>query len=318
MSKFLYGRKYRVLVAGKDNVALDVSNLRCTFHIEKTARALSNYAEISIYNLTSSTEMAIVKEGDRVIVEAGYDGFIDTETGQKTDTKQYGKIFDGDILQPLRDREDNVNYRLTLVCQDGEDFLNRSLVRKTIGAGLEQRQIINKIVSEAKTLTGIGRISSNLSTQKLPRGKVFFGTPKNYLSNIANDNGATFWVDDGQVNIAKATDVPVEEALVLTPQNGLIGTPQQTFGGITFKCLLNPSLKLMNMIKIDNSDIRRLKWTQEMKMTALDQDGQYQIYKMIYTGDTRGDEWYVDVEGISRNGLMPLPLMLDNATQNPF
>ena len=62
MSNFLYGRKYRVLVADKDNTALDVSNLRCTFRIEKITNSRANYAEISIYNLSAGTEAQLIKE----------------------------------------------------------------------------------------------------------------------------------------------------------------------------------------------------------------------------------------------------------------
>ena len=47
--------------------------LRCTFHIEKTGLHAINYADISIYNLTGSTEKAIIEEGMQVIVNAGYE-----------------------------------------------------------------------------------------------------------------------------------------------------------------------------------------------------------------------------------------------------
>lgn len=315
MSNYLYGRKFRIYVADKDNNAWDVSGLRCTFNIEKKARATANYAEITIYNLTNDTETEIIKEGMRVIVEAGYDGFINDETEQQTIAKQYGKIFDGDIIQYIRSREDNVNYLLTLVCLDGDSFLNNNILKTTLNAGVNQRQIVEHIASQAKTPTEIGRISPELSTQKLPRGKVFFGVPKNYLDDIARDNAASFWVDEGKVYIAKATDVAPGEALVLTPATGLIGTPQQVQDGVSFKCLLNPAIKLQTMIKLDNTLIRQAKYQIGQIPSKLDEDGQYQVYKLQHVGDTRGDDWYTEIIGVSRYGLMPL--MLATATQNP-
>lgn len=315
MSKFLYGRKFRIYVADSENNAWDVSLLRCTFSIEKVALSTANYAEITIYNLTNDTETAIVKSGVRVIVEAGYGGFTDAAEGEQATPKQYGKIFDGEIIQALRSREDNVNYLLTLVCLDGDSFLNNNILKSTLSAGVNQRQIVEHVTSQATKTTEVARVSPELSTQKLPRGKVFFGRPRDYLNDIARDNGANFWVDDGQVYIAKPTDVPINEAIVLTPKTGLIGTPQQTQEGVSLKCLLNPAVRLMSMIKIDNSYIREAKFRIGQIPSMLDQDGQYQVYKLRHVGDTRGDEWYTEIDAIGRSG--KIPLMMMSAMQNP-
>jgi hypothetical protein len=319
LSDFLYGRKYRVLVSKIDNTSLDVSNLKCSFRIEKVAMQTANYAEVSIYNLSAGTEAEIIKDGDRVIIEAGYQGVITTDgNGNKVEAtpKQYGVIFDGLVIQAIRDKEDNVNYKLTLVCMDGDSFLANNIIKMSIGGGQNQRQIVETIVSNAETPTEIGRISPDLNTQNLPRGKVFFGTPKQYLKNVAADNNANFWVDDGAVYITKATDIPPGQALVLTPQTGLIGVPQQTQDGASFKCLLNPNIKLMSMVKLDNTMIRQIKQQVGQYPTMLDQDGQYQIYKLSHYGDTRGDEWYTECEGIGRNG-KNAPTLLSVPTQNP-
>lgn len=252
MSDYLYGRKYRVLVADKNNVALDVSNLWCTFRVERVALQVANYAEINIFNLSAGTEGTIINEGVRVVLEAGYQGFTEGKFG--TEAKQYGQIFDGQIIQTLRCKEDNnVDLKLTLICLDGDSFLNKNIIKMTVNAGMNQRKIINQIASQAKIPTDIGRISPELSAKNLPRGKVFFGMPKDYLRDIAKDNGANFWVDENMIYITKPTDIPPGQALVLTPKTGLIGTPQQTQEGVQFKCLLNPSLKLMGMVKLDLS-----------------------------------------------------------------
>lgn len=319
MSDVLYGRKYRVLVSNINNEALDVSNLRCTFRIEKVAMQTANYAEVSIYNLSAGTEAEIIKEGDRVIVEAGYQGVITTDANGnliEATPKQYGVIFDGLVIQALRDKEDNVNYKLTLVCMDGDSFLANNIIKLSVGGGQNQRQIVETIVSKAETPTETARITPDLSTQTLPRGKVFFGTPKQYLNKIASDNNANFWVDDGAVYITKSTDIPAGEALVLTPQTGLLGVPQQNQDGIECKCLLNPNIKLMTMIKIDNSMIRQLKQQVGQYPALLDADGQYQVYKVSYVGDTRGDDWQTEIVGIGRNG-KNAPTLLSVPTQNP-
>ena len=121
INNFLYGRKYRILVSDANNEAWEVSNLRCTFNIEKIALEPVNTAEVTIYNLTRDTETDIIKEGSRIIVEAGFQGYtedtekMDAEGNRVVNPKQYGVIFDGDIIQIIRGREENLDYTLPCV-----------------------------------------------------------------------------------------------------------------------------------------------------------------------------------------------------------
>ena len=51
--------------------AMSMNNL----YIE-TATELVTYSTVEIYNLTAATEQKILKEGDRIIIEAGYEGYL--------------------------------------------------------------------------------------------------------------------------------------------------------------------------------------------------------------------------------------------------
>ena len=59
----LFGRKYRIIVSDNNGVGLDVSELHCTFQIEKSISETPNYSEVVIYNLSPDSENAIIKEG---------------------------------------------------------------------------------------------------------------------------------------------------------------------------------------------------------------------------------------------------------------
>jgi hypothetical protein len=101
----------------------------------------------------------------------------------------------------------------------------------------------------------------------------------------------------------------------VSPKNGLIGVPEQTQEGVTFRTLLDPRIKLMTMVKIDNSYIRQMRQEIGQYPALLDQDGQYQAYKVCHIGDTRGQEWYTEVEGIGRYG--KIPMLLNSALDSP-
>lgn len=303
LGNILYGRRYRILVSGPDGTALDVSQLRCTFNIQKTILQQPNFSEVVIYNLSPTTENSIIREGNRIVVEAGYEG------------DQYGLIFDGNVIQPIRDKEDGVTYRLTLRSLDGDRFYNQGTVGFSMLKGQSNRAIVENCVSKAKIPTQLGSISEGLANTKLTRGKVVFGLARDYLRQIAQSNNATFYLEDGRVNIVRATDPPQGEIFDLSPTSGLIGVPAQNDYGVQFRCLLNPRIKINSLVHIDNSLIRAQSYQLNQVVRNLDNDGIYRVIGVTYIGDTRGDEWYCECQTVSQAGMMPS--MMTDPTANP-
>jgi len=252
-----------------------------------------NYSEIAVYNLSSQTENSIVKTGQRVVLEAGYDG------------AQYGLIFDGDIVQPLRDKEDGTTYVLTLVSQDGDQFLNNGFVNRSFRAGQTPRDIANAVCSLATNPVELSSISENLENKRLARGKVCFGLARDYLRQISKTEQAAFYVSDGKVNIVKAPDLPQGRIITLTPQTGLIGAPEWTDDGVKAKCLLNPLLNLNSFIHIDPRFVREQKKQRDSQPRQIDDSGIFRIVCISHTGDTRGDDWHTEFTGVAQTGFVP-------------
>ncbi|MEK8128658.1 hypothetical protein WMW72_12145 [Paenibacillus filicis] len=304
LGNILFGRRYRVIVSRSDGTALDVSQLRCTFKIQKTIQQQPNFSEIAIYNLAPDTENSIIQEGNRIVIEAGYEG------------NQYGVIFDGDVIQPIRDKEDGVTYRLTLYSLDGDRFMNQGFVGFSVLKGQSARSLVGNIVAQSKVPAQVGSISDGFSAQELSRGKVVFGLAKDYLRQLAQSQEASFYIEDGKVNLVRMADLPVGEILDLAPASGLIGNPAQNDQGVTFKCLLNPSVKINTLVRIDNSLIRAQTYQQGQVIRNLDSEGIYRVIKVTYSGDTRGDNWECECEAVSQAGI--LPGMISEASQNPY
>lgn len=308
ISNVLYNRKYRILISDKSNTALDVSDLRCIFRVEKRMTQTPNMAECVIYNLSAETEGVIIEQGYRLVIEAGYSGITKEEENTPSEEgsleySQYGVIFDGFVVQVTREREDGVNFRLNIMALDGDRYLIGNFVKGTLKSDSTPRQVIQAISSNANTSAQIATVSPDISARKLTRGKVIFGEPKKYLREIAIDNDAVNYMDDGKIYIIKATDeIPSDMTVILTPEAGLIGTPQQDNGGVHIRSLLNPKLKLRGKVKIDNSLVRMAKAQQGQRVVPLDEDGEYQINSLLFSGDTRGQEWYTDIYGTGRLG----------------
>ena len=298
MSEFgenvLFGRKYRVIVSDINGIGIDVSTLRCTFQIEKSLSETPNYAEIVLYNLSAQTENSVIKEGAKVILEAGYQN------------PQYGLIFSGDIVQPLRGKEDNTTYTLTLVSQDGDLFYNKGIINASFRAGQTQRDVLENIAKQSTNALEIGQLSDNLTPTALPRGKALFGLTRDYFRQIAKSEQAAFYINNNKIEFIKAIDLPTNEVIKLNGKSGLIGMPEQTEEGIQATCLLNPLLDLNKMVAIDLSSIQRQKADRNSELKNIAGAGIFKIIKIAHKGDTRGDEWYTEFTAVAQTGAVPV------------
>lgn len=302
----------------KQDVVLDVSDLHVTFEVKHNALGKPATAHICIHNLNAKTEGVILENGHSVMIEAGYQ-------------PQYGIIFEGDIIQVFRTREEGLDYKLEIIAATASDFLGINYCRTSLAAGSTPRQVVQAVASQSEYTIEVDKVSESIMDTPLPRGKVIFGYPGDILNDVAKGNDAFYNVSvDGKLEVRKYTDpIPEDMCLSLTPWTGLIGTPEYTDEGINIKMLLNPNVKIHSMIKINNEWIQRKaidlgnvtnpnmnggsKITNQN--TVFDQDGEYEVYSLIHSGDTHGDEWSTSVVGIGRNGRTGLPIMVESAEQ---
>lgn len=328
MSNYLWNRKWKILITDKDDrEALNMSDLHCTFEVHKRPSQGGSYAVLNIYNLADETEKKLIQDADRVIIEAGYQGTIsanpnqgildNVQNNEADQVAYYGKIFDGKVIYPSRHKESNTDYVLTLACIDGDQPLNFNYIAKSVNRGLNQRRIVETVCKDGKVEFPVASISDGLSEQVLPRGKVFFGKPTEYIEDVCRGNNAIYFVEDGAVNVYKLTDVAEDEALVISPETGLIGTPTQITDGVKFTILLNPSVHIKTMIQIKNSEVKEQTVLPGQAQRPLDDDWIYQCIELTHRGDTRGNAWYTDIIGVSRYGKNALAAMLANSQQAP-
>ncbi|WP_419235774.1 hypothetical protein ACN09D_14665 [Serratia fonticola] len=126
------------------------------------------------------------------------------------------------------------------------------------------------------------------------------------------------------------------EAVVLNRDTGLIGMPQQTMGGgVNVRCLINPNIRINGLIQLDQASVYRASlqnqdlfsgrfdekeingnltpigkirdaegnWIDAPAMSqpaSVATDGVYIVKAIDYTGDTRGQAWYMDMMCFAR------------------
>lgn len=280
-----YGRKIDLIVFGTDFNGLNLSELRIKFSVKRSNTMTPNMADIRVYNLEEKTALRIRDEFKRVILQAGYEG-------------NYGVIFQGNIKQVILGRESATDTFIDIIAGDGDFAYNFSIVNSTLAAGSTQGDQANMLIGTMNSKGVTAGHVGDMPSEKLPRGKVLYGTSRDYLRNIAQTTDKSWSIQDEKVTFVSNKSYLPGERVVLTSKTGMIGTPQQTNEGVNVKCLLNPNIKVNGLIQIDNASVEKFKINLTVPNSAanipasLTADGVYFVFVIQYDGDTRDVVWY--------------------------
>lgn len=318
----LFGRAWKVQVLAPANQSgnqtlLTVSSsdtetqaLRVTFDTEQLYTELW-YAEVSIFNPNLQTVQTIT-EGSIVSVSAGY---------QVEGTP--AEIFRGILFQAIYSKPDAKTVILTLICFVGIDELVNNFTKVTAGPRATQREIMLAMAANCSTPVPVAYVApdSDFKAGALPRSSTIFGTPSKLFGNIAAKNDLAYFFDSAGFHIGKidgsgqsAPDIIYAPPLQpgQTPEAGvsyrLIGNPQQTQQGVSFRVLLDSRLtfKLPAMrVQIKNAVIQQAQFGPGQ--FPLTPDGIYFVAGVRFIGDTRGNPWEAEITGVaSAQGLLAL------------
>lgn len=287
-----------LVVAGTQ--ALDLSQMHIRFETKQEDEESPNNARIRVYNLSRETVARVRNEFSRVVLQVGYEG------------TSMGVIFDGTIKQFATGREDNKSTYLDILAADGDQAYNFATVNKSLAAGSTPEQRIAALI-EAMGPKGVTRGQTTIPSTGgvLPRGKVLFGMARAGLRSEVQNIGATWNIQNGQINITPLDGYLPGDAVVLTSRTGLIGRPEQTQQGVYARCLINPRINVGSLVKIDNASINQVSQQQDFAIPGaqipydkyagvqmfadISADGLYRVYVSEYNGDTRGAAWWQDL-----------------------
>lgn len=298
-----------------------LSDLKVTFDIQKMPATIFNgfVGNLKIYNLSQVTQNRIKnKEFSRIRVIAGYDGDMD-DAGNYPD-QNIGMIFNGEIRFTVAGKDNITDTWLLIQAIDGWNGHMYAGMRTTIAAGWTYDDVFRAAM---KTYAPFGITAGSIPDMPktvFPRAKVIVGNTSDVINSIAEKCGANWWYENNQVHIVPE-DKYLDSIVVLNANTGLIGMPQQTMGaGVNVKCLINPNIKLGGLIRLDQASVYRASLSNEQIGTSpgvlsetadngnlyvngitgsqpasINTDGDYKVGSINYTGDTRGQAFYMDL-----------------------
>lgn len=250
--------------------------LRVVFKIEKTTERTPNTASVSIYNLSSESRASLSKPELGLAVDAGYvDG--------------HGLIFTGDVRTVQHWRE-GASWVTKILAGDSERALRRSVV----SLGFKGRTKIGDVVlAVAKSLgVGLGNVPATVRDEtfrnvvEYAHGKTVHGLASDVLADVLADAGYEYAIHDNNILVKKMNAPASGQVVLLSETSGLIGAPEVgdpgTDGKSSLKCkaLLHSAI-LPGMI---------------VRLKSASRDEEITPNKVTYTGDTYGNDWFVELE----------------------
>lgn len=299
--KLLVGGSQTPGVAANPNAAIDLSQLHITFEVRNATTQALKFAKILIYNLADETANTIQNEFTRVELSVGYGDDV-------------GLIFQGQIAIVKRGKLNATDTFVEITAQDGDAAYNHSVSNRTLAKGWTPDQLYGALLQDLQAYGITAGYKPTFTSFAAARGMACYGMTRDYLRDLASQQGCEWSIEDGKLNFLPLTSYMPGQAVVLNSATGMIGTPIQTTGGIEVRCLLNPLIKAGGQIAIDNSSLATMNQRtpilgQPIKVVAgTDRDGRYKALCVSHRGDTRGQEWYTEIIGLAVDPTAAIPL----------
>ena len=243
-------------------------NTRIQFDVEKNLETSANKSKVTVYNLNQTSRTFVSEPGKLMWIEAGYVGNTSI-------------IFTGRIAENgVTIAKNGADIVTAIESGDGETEL-QTPIQISMGNNASVLQVI-----EASTkITGLATgVIEGIKNRKFEKGFCFSGTFKELLELVKKDSDAEASVQDGALQIiAQAADTG-EDAVLLTPQTGMIGVPTKEKKNFKVTSLLNPRIQPGRLVKVESQ--------------FANIDGFFKVTKVVHNGDTHEGPWTSSIEGV--------------------
>ncbi|RRA01915.1 phage protein [Burkholderia cepacia] len=309
-----FGRKFSLIIGQDAGDALDFSELRVKFDIKRGDRETPNSALVQIYNLSDNTSKRVEKEFTRMVIQAGYPG-------------NFSIIFDGQIKQVWRGRDNPTDTFLNVLAADGDSAYCFAKVIQTLAAGSTYQDQVNAALQAMAPYGVTPGYIAQLPSNPLPRGKPIFNLARDVLRSVARATQTVWSIQDGKVIMIPETSYAPYDIPEINSKTGMVGWPVQMINGISFQTLLNPSLKIGGLVHLNNSSIQQYQYSLNVNdqpaqgraqlENKIDSDGFYYLMSVNHRGDTRGNDWHSDALCLAADATSVARSITDNIRVPP-
>lgn len=264
----LFGRQCSLAVG-----ATTFAGLRVVFEVNRKLNRWPDPAEITIYNCRRETRDGFAK-GDQVRLVAGYEGSADL-------------IFSGSVVQ-VQVRRDGADQAATLTCRDG-DAAWQATAAGAFAANVPLHLALSRL-AQAMGLTvpaSTVAVVAGLTTRSAFAHATY---AHRTLHELLSPQGLTWSIVDGALQVTPDDGATTEQAFVLTPQTGLVGSPTRE-GGVPNAKGKTKAVKVRAMSLL----LPSLRPGRRVELQSQGFAGAFRIDELLHKGDTHGQDWYSDL-----------------------
>jgi len=265
MGTLSWDRSADLVIGTPGSQGARITGGRITFAIEKTARSSANTATITAYNLGENNRKRMQTKDSSVILQVGYGGLLEV-------------LFAGQVTRGSVRREPP-DWLAQADCRDGQTALRDSTLARTWPAGTSRLSIVRELTAAlmgvaAGVIEGgplIGFTAAPLSVS---------GSVRRSLDARAADWGFSWYIVDGSVEVRELgkRSPGYVTAVLLTPETGLLGSPEWTEDGLSLRALLTPRIKPGGYVQVKSRVVQ----------------GVFRVQSCRHSGDTHGAEWVTE------------------------
>lgn len=267
----LFGR-VAILTIG----TLEIRDNRIGFSVEASIKPQPNKATIQVYNLNPDHRSQIEQLGSvPVRLDVGYEGGTQT-------------IFLGN-LRTCPTVKDGPDLITVVESGDGERAVQTARVSVSVAKGTNT----DKVLRDVALAIGVDAGNLDDAARKIrtafpgaggifPAGTVLTGSAAREMTAICKSLNLEWSIQKGKLVILERGKALEGEAVALSKYTGMIGSPTVDNKGIlSVSSLMNPEIFPGRLLVLDGDRLQ----------------GQYRIEDCTYVGDTRTNDWRIDMHG---------------------
>jgi len=297
----LFDRVASLTVGKPDGKAVEIRDLRFSFAIEKGSIDTPNSCTCRIYNLNKDSRALVETVNNILILKAGYK----RDVGEIT-------IFTGTVTRALT-RIEGADSVTELEMSDGGAEYKDTKTSFSFAPGVSAQQVLSNIAATFKL--PIRPLPKEIATKTYPDGFAFIGRSREAMKKACDFLGLEWSIQNRELQILKQGKAVDMQAFVLSPDTGLIESPETehkiysektaakkgftskqkgvrvTYGeteagnnekklevqGYRVKSLLQPALQPGGYVRLDTRGIDK-----EF----------FRVETVTHSGDTHGADWF--------------------------
>lgn len=292
----LFGRVYKLIVGQAGQGGVEITGLRVTFDIEKTATPRPNNSKLVIYNLAPATRAMMEKPDTKCILSAGY-------TEDRGALLMFSGAVDFAYTQKIQ-----ADIATTLELHDGHVALRDTMVSIGQGKGASAKAVIKSTAGQL----GMPLVMDEALTDRTwGHGFSYYGPARHALKRVTAAAGMEWSVQNGALQVVPAGGTTLRQAIVLGGESGLIGPPERTRKGQEQAALVKDLATGANPVNKPLLSAQRRKFdgwrVKSLLMPTINPgdpvilnsayvQGSFRAETVRHTGDSEGGDWQTEIE----------------------